>query len=138
MFVGGPAVDRFEREFAAFCSARLAVGVSSGTDALRFALMAAGVREGDTVLTVPNTFIATGEAISQVGATPEFVDIDEQTYNMSPACLREYLETPVRHGSSHRPADLTPDWEARDCGSAGASLRSNGRHGRDPGHCRRV
>src|SRR5258705_8571373 len=64
MFIGGPTVESFERDFADFCDARHCVGVSSGTDALRFALMAAGVREGDSVLTVPNTFIATTEAIS--------------------------------------------------------------------------
>ena len=93
MFIGGPAVEQFEREFAAFCEARFCVGVGSGTDALRFALTAAGIREGDSVITVPNTFIATSEAISQVGATPEFVDVDELTYNMSPAKLQKYLET---------------------------------------------
>jgi dTDP-4-amino-4,6-dideoxygalactose transaminase len=91
-FIGGPAVEQFEREFAAFCDTRFAIGVGSGTDAVRFALMAAGIREGDSVLTVPNTFIATTEAISQVGAVPEFVDIDEQTYNMSSTALRRYLE----------------------------------------------
>src|ERR1019366_7268872 len=69
-----------------------AVAVNSGTDALRFALMAAGVKKGDVVVTVPNTFIATTEAISQAGALPEFVDIDERTYNMDPEKLREYLE----------------------------------------------
>ena len=68
------------------------VAVSSGTDALRFALMASGVKPGDVVVTVPHTFIATTEAISQAGALPEFVDIDEQTYNMDPAKLAEYLE----------------------------------------------
>lgn len=93
MFIGGPAVEQFEKEFAAFCDARFAIGVGSGTDAVRFALMAAGIREGDCVLTVPNTFIATTEAISQVGAIPEFVDIDQRTYNMSAAALRRYLET---------------------------------------------
>ena len=82
----------FEREFAAFCDAQHCVGVGSGTDALRFALMAAGVGAGDVVVTVPNTFIATTEAISQAGARPEFVDIDERTYNMDPGKLREYLE----------------------------------------------
>jgi len=61
MFIGGPTVENFEREFASFCDARFAVGVSSGTDALRFALLAAGIRKGDSVLTVPNTFIATTE-----------------------------------------------------------------------------
>ena len=59
---------------------------------LRFALMASGVKPGDVVVTVPHTFIATTEAISQAGALPEFVDIDEQTYNMDPAKLAQYLE----------------------------------------------
>jgi len=90
-FIGGPMVEEFETAFAAFCEARCAVAVSSGTDALRFALMASGVMPGDVVVTVPHTFIATTEAISQAGALPEFVDIDEQTYNMDPAKLGEYL-----------------------------------------------
>src|SRR4051812_23273204 len=72
-FVGGSEVEAFEREFAEFCSARHCVGVGSGTDALRFALMAAGVQLRDTVVTVPNTFIATTEAISQAGGGPGFV-----------------------------------------------------------------
>jgi dTDP-4-amino-4,6-dideoxygalactose transaminase len=92
-FIGGPLVENFEKEFAAFCGTQHAVAVNSGTDALRFALMAAGIRSGDVVVTVPNTFIATTEAISQAGALPEFVDIDERTYNMDPEKLREYLET---------------------------------------------
>lgn len=85
-------VENFEKEFAAFCHTEYAVAVNSGTDALRFALIAAGVKSGDVVVTVPNTFIATTEAISQVGALPEFVDIDERTYNIDPAKLRSYLE----------------------------------------------
>jgi dTDP-4-amino-4,6-dideoxygalactose transaminase len=92
-FVGGPMVEDFEREFAQFCETRFCVGVASGTDALRFALIAAGVQRGDTVLTVPNTFVATTEAISQAGGWPDFVDIDERTYNMDPQRLQEYLET---------------------------------------------
>jgi dTDP-4-amino-4,6-dideoxygalactose transaminase len=91
-FIGGPVVESFERRFAAFCDATYCVGVGSGTDALRFALMAAGVGEGDIVVTVPNTFIATTEAISQTGARPVFVDIDERTYNMDPQSLEEYLD----------------------------------------------
>jgi dTDP-4-amino-4,6-dideoxygalactose transaminase len=91
-FIGGPMVEEFEKAFAAFCDVRNAVAVSSGTDALRFALMASGVKPGDVVVTVPHTFIATTEAISQAGALPEFVDIDEDTYNMDPAKLGEYLE----------------------------------------------
>jgi dTDP-4-amino-4,6-dideoxygalactose transaminase/acetyltransferase-like isoleucine patch superfamily enzyme len=91
-FVGGSMVEEFEKEFAAFCDVGHSVAVSSGTDALRFALMASGVRQGDVVLTVPNTFIATTEAISQAGAILEFVDIDERTSNISVEMLRLYLE----------------------------------------------
>jgi dTDP-4-amino-4,6-dideoxygalactose transaminase len=92
-FIGGKAVQDFENAFAEFCEVNHCVGVGSGTDALRFALMAAGVAPGESVLTVPNTFIATAEAISQAGAQPEFVDIDECTYNMDPEKLCEFLET---------------------------------------------
>jgi len=92
-FIGGSMVEEFEKEFAAFCDARCSVAVSSGTDALRFALIASGVRPGDVVVTVPHTFIATTEAISQAGALPEFVDIDERTYNMNPAKLGQYLDS---------------------------------------------
>jgi dTDP-4-amino-4,6-dideoxygalactose transaminase len=92
-FIGGPMVEEFEKAFATFCDASHSVAVSSGTDALRFALMASGVKPGDVVVTVPHTFIATTEAISQAGALPEFVDIDERTYNLDPAKLGEYLET---------------------------------------------
>jgi dTDP-4-amino-4,6-dideoxygalactose transaminase len=91
-FIGGPMVEEFEESFARFCGTRHSVAISSGTDALRFALMACGVRSGDVVLTVPHTFIATTEAISQAGAQPEFVDIDERTYNLSADRLQEYLE----------------------------------------------
>jgi dTDP-4-amino-4,6-dideoxygalactose transaminase len=91
-FIGGPMVENFEKAFAAFCETKHSVAVNSGTDALRFALIAAGVGAGDVVVTVPHTFIATTEAISQTGALPEFVDIDERTYNMDPEQLRDYLE----------------------------------------------
>ena len=91
-FIGGPVVEQFEKAFAGFCETGHSVAVSSGTDALRFALMAAVVQPGDAVVTVPHTFIATTEAISQAGALPEFVDIDERTYNMDPEKLREYFE----------------------------------------------
>jgi dTDP-4-amino-4,6-dideoxygalactose transaminase len=84
-------VEEFEKAFAQFCDVGHSVAVSSGTDALRFAIMACGIKPGDVVLTVPHTFIATTEAISQAGALPEFVDIDERTYNMDPEKLREYL-----------------------------------------------
>jgi len=90
-FIGGPQVSGFETEFAAFCESKFCAGVNSGTDALRFALLAAGVGPGDEVITVSHTFIATTEAISQVGAKPVFVDIDAKTYNMDPNKLEEYL-----------------------------------------------
>lgn len=98
MFIGGKQVSGFEAEFAQFCDSAYCIGVNSGTDALRFALMAADVGPGDKVLTVPNTFIATTEAISQVGAAPVFVDIDPNTCNMDPAKLEEYLEKHKAHG----------------------------------------
>jgi dTDP-4-amino-4,6-dideoxygalactose transaminase len=92
-FIGGPMVEEFERNFAAYCTTQHCVGVGSGTDALRFALLAAGIGPDSIVLTVPNTFIATTEAISQTGARPDFIDIDERTYNMDPRRLAEYLKT---------------------------------------------
>jgi dTDP-4-amino-4,6-dideoxygalactose transaminase len=92
-FVGGPMVEEFEREFAHFCDASHCIGVASGTDAVLFALLAAGVQQGDVVITVPHTFIATTEAITQAGAKVDFVDIDERTYTLDPVKLREYFET---------------------------------------------
>jgi dTDP-4-amino-4,6-dideoxygalactose transaminase len=92
-FIGGPVVEAFEHDFAQFCGVKHCIGVGSGTDALRFALIAAGVRPGESVITAPNTFIATTEAISQAGALPEFVDIDERTYNIDPEKLCKYLDT---------------------------------------------
>jgi dTDP-4-amino-4,6-dideoxygalactose transaminase len=91
-FIGGPMVEDFERQFAKFCDTKYCVGVNSGTDALRFAFLAAEIKPGEIIVTVPHTFIATTEAISQVGAHIAFVDIDEKTYTMDPEKLREYLE----------------------------------------------
>jgi len=81
-FVLGEKVKSFEEEFASFCGTDFAVGVANGTDALRLALLACGIGKGDEVITVPNTFIATTEAISQTGAKIIFVDIDPQMYNI--------------------------------------------------------
>jgi dTDP-4-amino-4,6-dideoxygalactose transaminase len=99
-FIGGPMVEGFEKAFATFCGVSHSIAVSSGTDALRFAIMASGVKSGDVVVTVPHTFIATTEAISQAGAYPEFVDIDERTYNLDPEKLREYLEKQCKKDES--------------------------------------
>ncbi len=92
-FIGGSEVEEFEVEFAQYCGAKYCAAVGSGTDALRFALIAAGVRPGETAVTVPNTFMATAEAISQAGAAVDFVDIDERTYNMDAEALKVYLES---------------------------------------------
>ena len=86
-FSGGPFVTQFEKEFASFCGCTYAIGVGNGTEALWLALCSLGVTQGDEVITVPNTFIATAEAISLCGARPVFVDVEEQTYNMDPALL---------------------------------------------------
>src|SRR5437870_11331230 len=83
-FVGGPAVADFEHAFADYCEVPHAVGVGSGTDALRIALQAVGIRPGDLILTVPHTFIATVEAIVQAGASPVFIDIEPDSYTMDP------------------------------------------------------
>ena len=99
-------VEEFEKAFATFCDASHCAAVSSGTDALRFALMAAGIQPGDVVLTVPNTFIATTEAISQACAIPEFVDIDEKTYNMSVDKLQQYLEKQCTLDQSGKPISM--------------------------------
>lgn len=87
-FIGGPYLGRFEKEFAAYCGSADAVGVSNGTDALRLALLACGVGPGDEVITVPNTFIATTEAVTMVGAHVRFIDIDSGTNTLDP----EFLE----------------------------------------------
>jgi dTDP-4-amino-4,6-dideoxygalactose transaminase len=92
-FAGGPFVAQFEKDFAEFCQVDHCVGVGSGTDALWLALLALGVGPGDEVITVPDTFIATAEAITYCGATPVFVDVDEKTYNMDPNKLEDYLAT---------------------------------------------
>ncbi|MBN1106928.1 MAG: DegT/DnrJ/EryC1/StrS family aminotransferase [Deltaproteobacteria bacterium] len=110
-FIGGPQVTGFEAEFAAFCDSEYCAGVNSGTDALRFALMAAGVGPGDEVITVPNTFIATSESISQAGARPVFVDIDPTTYNLDPNKLEDYLKKHIKGGASKdtpRPRAVIP------------------------------
>jgi dTDP-4-amino-4,6-dideoxygalactose transaminase len=88
-FAGGPLVVGFETDFAAYCDCPHAIGVGSGTEALWLSLLALGIGPGDEVITVPNTFMATAEAITYCGAKPVFVDVDERTYTMDPAALDE-------------------------------------------------
>ena len=90
-FAGGPFVERFEEEFAAYCGSNYAIGVGNGTDALWLTLLALGIGEGDEVITVANTFIATVEAITYCKAQPVFVDVDETTFTMDPAELKKSL-----------------------------------------------
>jgi dTDP-4-amino-4,6-dideoxygalactose transaminase len=111
-FAGGPFVEDFEEDFATYCGCRHAVGVGSGTEALWLVLLALGVGPGDEVLTVPNSFMATAEAITYCGARPVFVDVDERTYTMDPAgleaaiTLRTKAIIPVHLFG--QPADMDP------------------------------
>ncbi|MCI5139588.1 MAG: erythromycin biosynthesis sensory transduction protein eryC1, partial [Candidatus Electrothrix sp. AR1] len=90
-FIGGEIVSLFEEEFAAACEVEYCVAVSNGTDALRLIFTALNVGLDDEIITVPNTFIATTEAISQTGAKPIFVDIDPETYTLNPAQLDDAI-----------------------------------------------
>ena len=111
-FVQGPEVEAFEREFADFCGAKHCVALSTGTAALHLGLLAVGVQPGDEVITTPNTFIATAEAITYCGARPVFVDVDPATANLEARQIERAITPRTRailpvhlYG---RPADLDP------------------------------
>jgi len=111
-FAGGPFVQSFEEEFAAYCGSSYAVGVGNGTDALWLTLLALEIGEGDEVITVPNTFIATAEAITYCKAQPVFVDVDENTFTMNPAELKKSLTSKTKAiipvHLFGQPADIDP------------------------------
>lgn len=111
-FISGPYVASFEKEFASYCGVPHSIGVSNGTDALRLALLGCGVRPGDEVLTVPNTFIATAEAVGMIGASVRFVDVDPNTNTIDATALERALTPKTKavipvhlYG---RPADMDP------------------------------
>lgn len=111
-FVQGPEVEAFEKEFADFCGTKHCVALSNGTSALHLGLLALGVQPGDEVITTPNTFIATAEAITYCGARPVFVDIDPSTANLDPNQIERAITSRTRaiipvhlYG---RPADMDP------------------------------
>jgi len=111
-FILGENVQKFEEEFTTYCGAKYGIGVSSGTEALYLALLAAGIKRGDEVITVPNTFIATSNAIIHADAIPVFVEIDPITYTMNAAELKEKISDKTRaiipvHLYGH-PVDMDP------------------------------
>ncbi len=111
-FILGPNVSAFEQETAAYLGAKHAISCASGTDALQLAILAAGIKPGDEIITSPFTFIATAEAICYAGATPVFVDIDPKTFNINPAFIEAAI-TPrtkaiIPVHIFGQPADMTP------------------------------
>lgn len=108
VFIIGSEVKAFEAEIADYLGAKHAVGVASGTDALVLALLACGIGPGDEVITTPFTFIATAEAVSRCGATPVFVDIDPETYNINPQKIEELLEQRSQSQSKSHIAAILP------------------------------
>jgi len=107
-FIGGHGVAAFEKEFADYLGIAHAVGISSGTDALRLAMLALGVEPGRPVITVPNTFVATAATITQTGARPEFVDVDPRTCLIDIDRLEDLLRRRVAGPAEDRPCGIVP------------------------------
>jgi dTDP-4-amino-4,6-dideoxygalactose transaminase len=112
-FILGEEVAAFEREFAAFCGAKEAVALNSGTSALHVALLAAGIGAGDEVITVPFTFVATAATIVYAGARPVFVDIDPQTYTMAPDLIERAPRRSCRCTCTDNRPTWIPSWRSR-------------------------
>jgi len=111
-FILGEELELFEKEFAKHCNVEFAFGVGSGTFALFLALKSLGIKEGDEVITVPNTFISTATTISHTGAKPIFVDIEEETFNIDVTKIKEKVTDKTKaiipvHLYGH-PADMDP------------------------------
>lgn len=102
-YILGPEVKELEHKLAAYVGTKHAIGCASGTDALLMALMAYGVGPGDAVFTTPFTFISTAEVISLLGATPVFVDIDPQTFNLDPSKLELAISALINRDKSLYP-----------------------------------
>ena len=114
-FIMGEELERFEEEFALFCNTKYAIGVANGSDALILALRVCDINKGDEVITVPNTFIATTEAITHVGGKIIFVDINPKTYTIDVSKTEEKISNKTRaiipvhlYG---QPADMDPIME---------------------------
>lgn len=90
-FCSGTEVESFENEYAKYCGSKYAIGVDNGTSAIQLALLSCGIGKGDEVITVSHTFVATIEAILQVGATPVFADIDPKTYTLDVSWLSKLV-----------------------------------------------
>ena len=108
-FIMGPEVIEFENELANFAGAEIAVGVASGTDALRIALMAEGIGAGDAVFLPSFTFTATAEVIFACGAEPVFCDVDDRNFNLDVRSLRSKIDETKKNGSLRPRAIIAVD-----------------------------
>ncbi len=95
-FALGPAVEEFEKQIAAYCKSKYAIGVSSGTDALLISLIALDIKPGDEVITTPFTFFSTAGSVARLGAKPVFVDVDPDSYNIDPSGIEEKITENTR------------------------------------------